>query len=240
MSGHSKWANIKRKKAVVDAQRGQAFSKLAREITVAARHGGGNPEANFRLKAALAKAKEYNLPQDNIERAIQRGVGAVSDGAIEEIIYEGYGPGGAALLLECISENRNRTAGEVRHLLSRYGGRMGEAGSVVWQFDAKAVLRLTADPDEILEPLLEAGAEDLQDDGSQLLVLGPSQALQQLTETAAASGATVVAAELEWIAQLETDLSTADQDSLLELIEALEELDDVQAVWTNAKFTESP
>ncbi len=238
MSGHSKWANIKRKKAVVDAQRGQAFSRLAREITVAARHGGGNPEANFRLKAALAKAKEYNLPQDNIERAISRGVGAATDGAIEEIIYEGYGPGGAALLLECISENRNRTAGEVRHLLSRHGGRMGEAGSVVWQFDAKAVLRLDADVDDVLEPLLEAGAEDLQEDGSHLLVLGPPQALEQLSQTAQQSGADVVAAEVEWIPKLEVELPATDQESLLELVEGLEELDDVQAVWTNAKLTE--
>ncbi len=236
MSGHSKWANIKRKKAVVDAQRGQAFSKLAREITVAARQGGGNPDANYRLKAALAKAKEYNLPQDNIERAIQRGTGIGGEGAIEEIVYEGYGPGGAAILLDCISENRNRTVGEVRHLLSRHGGRLGEAGSVVWQFDTKAVVRLSADPDQVMDALLAAGAEDLEEDGDELVVVGPPEALQPLSETLTSLGAAVISAGLERVPRVEVDLSADDQASLLVLLERLEELDDVQAVWTNAKL----
>ncbi|MCL5055643.1 MAG: YebC/PmpR family DNA-binding transcriptional regulator, partial [Firmicutes bacterium] len=173
MSGHSKWHNIREKKSKVDAVKGKAFTKIAREIMMAARQGGGNPEANFRLRLALIKAKEVNMPKDNIERAIQKGSGQGSEEGYEEMLYEGYGPGGVAVLMEIATDNRNRTAGDLRSLFSKHGGNLGESGCVAWMFEKKGILYFdseTTNEDELLSAALEAGALDLKKDGETLEV----------------------------------------------------------------------
>lgn len=237
MSGHSKWANIKRRKAVVDAQKGAVFSKLAREITVAARQGGANPEANFRLKAALDKARQFNLPADNVERAIQRGSGGAADDQVEEIVYEGYGPAGTALLLECITDNRNRTAGDIRHIFAKRGGNLGEAGCVAWLFDTKAVVRLEAPPDaedEVIARALEAGAEDVTPDEEGFAITGPPDSLAALEAVFQGQvGWAVRSAQTERVPKVRVEVGGQDAERLLGLIEALEAHDDVQAVWSN-------
>lgn len=238
MSGHSKWANIKRRKAVVDAQKGKAFSRLAREITVAVREGGGpNPDANFRLKAALEKARYENLPADNVDRAIQRGLGAAGEDQVAEVAYEGYGPGGVAILVESITDNRNRTAGEVRHIFSRRGGSLGEAGCVAWLFEKKAVLHLTAAADAedaVMERALEAGAEDVAAEEDGFTVTAPAELLDALSRAFEGTGPWQVAsAGMEELPKTRVPVTGGEARRLLTLIDALEEQDDVQAVWAN-------
>jgi YebC/PmpR family DNA-binding regulatory protein len=236
MSGHSKWANIKRRKAAVDAQKGRIFSRLAREITVAARQGGGNPEANFRLKAAIEKARSYNMPLDNIQRAIARGTGAGGGADLEEIVYEGYGPGGVAILVEAMTDNRNRTAGEIRHIFARRGGNLGETGCVAWMFERKASVRVPAPPDaeeRILEALLEVGAEDVRRDEDAFVVIGAPQDLQAITAALEAAGFAPTEAEIVREPKVRTEVEGAEAERLLALLEALEEHDDVQAVYSN-------
>jgi len=240
LSGHSKWANIKRRKAVVDAQRGKNFSKLAREITVAARFGP-DPDANFRLKAALEKARQYNLPAENVDRAIQRGSGGGGGDQIEEILYEGYGPGGVALLLECMTDNRNRTAGEIRHIFAKRGGSLGEAGCVAWIFDRKAVLRIEAGSDmenAVIDRALEAGADDVADDDEGFIVMGPPESLERLSVAFATGPGTVRQSGIERVPKTRTEVAGKDADRLMGLIEALEDHDDVQAVWSNFDLSE--
>jgi YebC/PmpR family DNA-binding regulatory protein len=241
MSGHSKWANIKRRKAAVDAQKGQLFSKLAREIAVAARQGGPNPEANFRLKAAVEKARSYNMPLDNIQRAIARGQGGGGEGQLEEITYEGYGPGGVAILLEVVTDNRNRTAGEIRHIFARRGGTLGESGSVQWMFERRAEVRVKADAQDeerVLEALLDAPAEDVRPEEGGFVVLGPPEGLQAMAEAVRRAGFVVEGAELVREPKVRTEVHGEEAQRLLVLLEALEEHEDVRAVYANFEMSE--
>src|ERR671923_793954 len=185
MAGHSKWSSIKHKKAAADARRGQLFTKLARAITVAAREGGGDPEANFALAAAVQKARDYSMPKDNIQRAIDKGTGAGGGTeAIERVVYEGYGPGGAAILVEALTDNRNRTSAEIRHAFDKHGGSLGEPGSVAWQFEKKGVVVVDADRygEEDLLAAIDAGADDVAHDGDLLKVTAPPEALTGVRE----------------------------------------------------------
>ena len=240
MSGHSKWAKIKRRKAVVDAQKGKVFSRLAREITVAARQGGGNPDANFRLATAIERARAENLPTGNIERAIARGVGGGDDSNYEELQYEGYGPGGVAILLQVMTDNRNRTAAEIRHLFSKHGGSLGETGSVGWMFQRRAKVRVRAkDEEELLLTAADVGAEDVEpEDDSCFAVYGKAEELRALREGLIAAGIDVVAAEFTMEPTVRAEVGAADQEKVLSLLDALDEQDDVQEVYTSADFGE--
>jgi YebC/PmpR family DNA-binding regulatory protein len=236
MSGHSKWASIKHKKAVVDQRRGAHFTKLARAIQIAAREGGGDPDMNATLANAVQKAKDARMPKDNIERAIAKGTGAGADAdAIEAILYEGYGPGGVALLVETLTDNRNRTGSEVRNMFSKSGGNLGEPGSVAWQFEKKGILIVDAERigEDDLMPAIEAGAEDIADDeGVWEIVTAPTDltAVREALETA---GIELQSAELTMrpTTRVQVDESTAGK--LLRLIEQLEDDDDVAAVHAN-------
>jgi YebC/PmpR family DNA-binding regulatory protein len=236
MSGHSKWASIKHKKKAVDAKRGALFTKLTRAITVAARDGGGDPDGNPALALAIQKAREASMPKDNIERAIAKGTGADADAdAFESVLYEGYGPGGVAILVEALTDNRNRTGSEVRHLFTRQGGNLGEPGSVAWQFEKKGeiVVDGTRYSEDELLPAIDAGAEDVSLDGDVWeIVTGPTD-VNAVREALAAEGVEIESAEL---VQRPTTRTPVDEDharSLLRLIEALEDHDDVQAVHAN-------
>jgi YebC/PmpR family DNA-binding regulatory protein len=237
MSGHSKWAGIKHKKAVVDARRGQMFTKLARAITVAAREGGGDPDSNATLANAVQKARDASMPKDNIERAIAKGTGAGADAdAIETVVYEGYGPGGVALLIETLTDNRNRTGSDVRHLFSRHGGSLGEPGSVAYLFDKKGVIVVDASvySEDDLLPAVEAGAEDIVgDDDAYEIVTEPGD-LMAVRAALEQAGVELQSAELT---QRPKSLVPVDDDTapkLLRLIDGLEENDDVSSV--NANF----
>jgi len=242
MAGHSKWAQIKRQKGANDAKRGQLFTKLGREITVAAREGGGDPSDNVRLRLAIARARESNMPMENIERAIKRGTGQIEGAAYEEMTYEGYGPGGAALMVEVMTDNRNRTAAELRNVLTHGGGNLGESGSVAWQFQRRGVISVTADgkdPDEIALIAIDAGAEDVQTDDSAVEVYtdpGSFEAVRQALETAAVA---IENAEVAMVPSATVELDEATSLKVMRLIEKLEDLDDVQSVVTNANFAES-
>ena len=242
MSGHSKWANIKRKKARVDEAKGATFSRLTKEIASAARQGGGNPDTNFKLRLAVAKAKEHNVPTANIERAILRATGQMQGVTYEEGIYEGYGPGGTALLLEILTDNRNRTAGEVRHLFSRNGGALSESGSVQWMFAQKGRLSVprSAAPSEeaLLEAVLEAGGEDLGEDGDEWEILTAADQLDLVHRALEEAGVAIDAASLVRVPTTTVEVEGADQDRLLRLMDLLEEHDDVQRVYTNALFSD--
>lgn len=240
MSGHSKWANIKRKKAKVDEAKGAAFSRLTKDIASAARQGGGNPDTNFKLRLAVAKAKEHNVPTANIERAIQRATGQLSGVTYEEAIYEGYGPGGTALLLEILTDNRNRTAGEVRHLFTRHGGALSESGSVQWMFEQKGrlvVLRRHA-PDEeaLLQAVLDAGGDDLSGDEEEWEILTAPDQLDAVHRALLDQGIEIDRAELVRVPTNTVEVEGADADRLMRLMDLLEEHDDVQRVYTNAAF----
>ncbi|MGI6344245.1 MAG: YebC/PmpR family DNA-binding transcriptional regulator [Bacillota bacterium] len=244
MAGHSKWANIKHKKARTDAQRGKIFTKIAREITVAVKSGGsGDPDVNFRLRLAIDKARRLNIPNDNIKRAIQSGLGSQEGDAFEEFSYEGYGPCGVAVIVDLLSDNRNRTASDIRHLFSRHGGNMGETGCVSYMFDRKGSIMIdrsvdTRSEDEMLLVALEAGAEDLQvDDESFQIITAPDQ-LEQVRRQLAEAGVEIESAELEMIPQTTVEVEGEDAEKVLRLLNALEEHDDVQNVYTNADIRE--
>ncbi len=241
MAGHSKWAQIKRQKSVADARRGQLFTKLAREITVAVREGGPDPETNFRLRLAIARAREHNMPLENIERAIRRAAGGTEPGEapLEEVLYEGYGPGGIAILVQALTDNRNRTASEVRSTFTKGGGSLGEAGSVIWQFDYKGVITVAADgagPDDIALVAIDAGAEDFRVEDSELEIYTQPEDLERVRRELEARGFKVVQAELAYIPKTTVPLDRKDAEQALRLLERLEELDDVQRVYTNAEF----
>jgi YebC/PmpR family DNA-binding regulatory protein len=237
VSGHSKWAGIKHKKAVVDQRRGKLFSKLLRAIEVAAREGGGSVEANPTLASAVQKARDFSVPVDNIERAIKRGAGELGGARYESATYEGYAPGGVAVLVEALTDNRNRTGQEVRHTFTRLGGNLGDPGSVTWQFDRKGVILIDRDaaPDEdrILEVVLEAGAEDLSAEGDQWQVSTAPAALQEVRGALEAAGIPIASAEVTMLPQNTVPLDGSQARKVLALIEALDELDDVQAVHAN-------
>jgi YebC/PmpR family DNA-binding regulatory protein len=237
MSGHSKWASIKHKKAIVDSRRGQQFTKLARAITVAARDGGGDPDANATLENAIRKAKLASMPKDNIERAIAKGTGAGADGeaALETVLYEGYGPGGVAVLVEAVTDNRNRTGADVRHAFSKYGGSLGEPGSVAYLFDKRGTIVVDSarhDEDELMVAV-EAGAEDITaDDGLWEVVAGPTEYARVLAALEAA-GVEIESAEMGYRPSSLVPIDESQASSLMRLIEALEESDDVGAVHAN-------
>ena len=237
MSGHSKWANIKHRKEKTDAQKAQAFTKVTREIIVAARQGGGDPENNFRLRLAIQKAREVNMPHENIVRAIKRGAGGEEGANYEEATYEGYGPGGAALLIKVLTDNRNRSASEMRYILSRHGGSLGEAGCVAWMFAQKGLL--TIDPesalteDDLMPLVLEADAEDLRREGDSFVVVtspGNFEAVRQYLEERKVP---LIHCELAMIPQNTVDVRGREAEQLERLLDALEAHDDVQEVFGN-------
>lgn len=236
MSGHSKWSQIKRKKAATDAARGRMFTKYIREITIAARAGGGDAESNPRLRTAILAAKSVNMPAINIERAVQRGTGALEGAHYEEIHFEGYAPGGVAVLVECATDNRNRTVNDVRHTFTRFGGNLAEAGAVSYLFRPRGVLVVEhgAVPEDILiERALEAGADDVVTGSDHDEVLTSPAAFEAVKAGLAAAGIPVVSAELTRLATLHVPLDEKSAGSVLRLVEALEELDDVQKVFAN-------
>jgi YebC/PmpR family DNA-binding regulatory protein len=242
MSGHSKWSTIKRKKGALDAKRGKIFGKLTKEITVAARLGGGDPAGNPRLRAAIAAAKAENLPKDNITKAIRKGTGEGGGAVLEEVILEGYGPAGVALMVEGLTDNKNRTVSDVRHLITKYGGNLGEPGSVAWMFDKKGVIvfdREGVKEDELLEAALECGAEDLQGDETQFEVLTDPTAFVEVKEALEARGFAPVLAELQL--RPKTTVQIAEEkpaQQVLKLVEMLEDHDDVNNVFANFDIPE--
>lgn len=238
MAGHSKWANIKRKKAAQDARRGQAFTKIARQITVAVREGGPDPESNLKLRLAVDKAKAINMPNDNIDRSITRGIGGIDGDNYEEIIYEGYGPCGVAILLEVLTDNRNRTASEIRHRLAKAGGNLGETGCVAWIFDQKGLLVIeqndAIDEDEVMMIALEAGAEDVETEEDVLKIITEPTAFPAVKAAFDEAGYNdFLVDEVSRIPKNSVVVSAEDEERIERLIDALEELDDVQHVYTN-------
>jgi len=237
MSGHSKWSTIKRKKGAADAKRGQLFTRLAREIAVATREGGGDPEANFRLRLAVDKARANNMPKDNIERAIARGTGDSKDGAaFEQVYYEGYGPHGIAFIIEVVTDNRNRAVADIRHVLNRYGGSLGEGGSVSWQFRRVAYFSLPAeakDQDKIFELAVEAGADDVFFEDEIIEIIGEVELFKDISDQLEAAGIEPEEAGLRMIPNNEIALGATETVQVLKVIEALEDLDDVQDVYSN-------
>lgn len=245
MSGHSKWATIKRKKEATDAKRASIFTKVTREIIVAAKAGGGDPDNNFRLRLAILKAKAVNMPNDNIQRAIKRGIGATESEQYEEIFYEGYGPGGAALLVQVLTDNRNRTAGEMRYIFSRNLGNLGEAGCVSWMFSQKGLVTIEAETagkseDELFEMALEAGAEDVKNnDEIYEIYTDPSQ-LEAVRKYFDSNNIPVKEAGLTMVPANTVEISNEEQaQQLLKLVEALEDNDDVQNVYSNFDIPDS-
>lgn len=239
MSGHSKWSQIKRQKGVKDAKRSNVFSKLGKKISIAAR-GDGDPETNFKLRLAIEKAREANMPNDNVERAIKRGTGEAGEGTIEEVVYEGYGPGGAAILIHALTDNKNRTVSDIRHLLAEYGGSIGNAGSVAWQFAPRGVVRIlaeqltTTDKEELELAMIDAGALDVKDQPEGVVVVTDPKNLEPIKTLLAERHITYGSANAESLPTQSITLSQKDHERLGQLVEALEEHDDVDAVFTNA------
>lgn len=236
MAGHSKWAQIKRKKAVTDAKRGAAFTKLIKEITVAARQGGGDPAGNPRLRSAIDAAKAANMPNDNIERAVKKGTGELEGVNYEEATYEGYGPGGAAILLQVTSDNLNRTVASIRHLFSKHGGSLGEPNSVAWLFDKRGQLHVDAKrypEDAVMEAAVEAGAEDMTSDGDEHLVTTQSTDLHAVLDALRTKGIEVESAEIAMVPTTTVTVEGRDAEVLLRLVDALEDHDDVSKVFSN-------
>jgi YebC/PmpR family DNA-binding regulatory protein len=243
MSGHSKWATIKRKKEATDARRGQLFTKLAREIQVAAREGGGDPETNFRLRLAVQRAKQEGMPADNITRAIARGSGGGQGGAhYEEIIYEGYGPAGTALMVQALTDNRNRTVAEVRAIFTRAGGNLGESGSVAWMFDAMGLITVELAPNQTAEDVellaIDAGAEDVKAEDGMVEVYTNFTELKMVEENLRGQGINISSAGMTMIPKTTISVDGDKAQSNLRLIEKLEDLDDVQQVYTNLELSE--
>ena len=235
MSGHSKWSTIKRKKGAADAKRGKIFTKLIREIATAAKMGGGDPDANPRLRLAMDKARAANMPKDNILRAIQKGIGGGEEASYEEVIYEGYGPGGTAVLLETLTDNRKRTVSEVRHVFSKNGGNLGSAGCVAYLFEKKGIISVEAegtDSDALMEAALDAGALDVLESESLEVVTTPSD-FEAVKDALAAAGFEVSAAAIRMEPNTSVTLEGKDAESMLRLADALDDLDDIQAVYAN-------
>jgi YebC/PmpR family DNA-binding regulatory protein len=242
MSGHSKWSTIKRKKGAEDAKRGKVFTRLAREIMMAARQGGGDEETNPTLRLAVEKAKAANMPKDNIKRAVQRGTGEGQDAdALEELTYEGYAPGGVALLVDVLTDNKNRTLAEVKHLFSRSGGSLASAGAVAWQFDQKGYIAIKDDGvdfDEIFLLAAEAGAEDVEREEDMIGIYTPREDAARVAGALREAGHKLAEFDLTWVPQNEVSLPTADAIKVLNLIEKMEDLDDVQSVSSNLELTD--
>jgi YebC/PmpR family DNA-binding regulatory protein len=241
VSGHSKWSSIKHRKAAVDAKRGQLFTKLARAITVAAREGGGDPEGNPALAAAVQKARDNSMPKDNIQRAIDRGTGAGADAAaIERVVFEGYGPGGAAILVEALTDNRNRTSAEVRHAFTKHGGNLGEPGSVAWVFEKRGVVLVDGDRygEDDLIAAIDAGAEDVQEDGDLLKVISVPAALGEVRAALEGAGVEIQSSELAMEPRNVVEVGEREAPALLRLLDALDDQEDVNEVHANFDIPE--
>jgi YebC/PmpR family DNA-binding regulatory protein len=241
MSGHSKWHTIKHKKGAADAKRGKIFTRLIKELTVAARSGGGDPNMNPRLRTIIAEAKANNMPRENIERAIRRGTGEEPGVSYEEITYEGYGPGGAALLIQSLTDNKNRTVGEIRHLLGKWNGNLAAENSVAWMFSRKGqviVEKTKAEEEQLLNVALEAGADDMNDDGSAWEIVCAPESFEKVRDAVKATGIEPAAAEIAMIPQNYVKLEGKDAQQMLKLMDALDDHDDVQHVWANFDIEE--
>lgn len=242
MSGHSKWHTIKHKKGALDAKRGKLFTRLIKEIAVAARDGGGDQDANARLRKAVTDAKAANMPNDTIDRAIKRGTGDLEGVNYDEITYEGYGPGGVALLIETMTDNRNRTVAELRHMLSKNGGNLGESGSVAWLFDRKGYVvvdKSKKSEEELFEIAIEAGAEDMKEDGDNFEIFTSQEDFEAVSEAIKKAGIDPEIAEISMIPQTFIKLEGADAKQMLKLYEAIDDHDDVQNLYANFDIDES-
>ncbi len=241
MSGHSKWHSIKHKKGAADAKRGKIFTRIIKELTVAARGGGGDPDMNPRLRTIVAEAKSVNMPADNIKRAIQRGTGELPGVSYEEITYEGYGPGGAAVIVETLTDNKNRTVGEIRHTLAKFGGNLAAENSVAWMFDKKGYIvvdKAKASEDTLMAAAIDAGADDMRDDGEAWEVVSAPDAFQKVLEAVKALGVEPDAAEIAFLPQNYVKLEGKPAQQMIRLMEALEENEDSKKVWSNADIEE--
>jgi YebC/PmpR family DNA-binding regulatory protein len=241
MSGHSKWATIKHKKAALDAKRGKTFTRLIKEIMIAARHGGGDVDANARLRTAVAAAKAVSMPADNIKRAVMRGTGELEGGQIEEFAYEGYGPGGAAIIVEVATDNKNRTVSEIRHVFSKNGGNLGEQGSVAWMFERKGQILIegeSAQEDDLMNIILEAGADDLRNDDENWEIVTAPENLAAVQDALQKAGIPTVSAAVAMVPKNTVQVEGKNAAAMLRLTEALEEHDDVQNVFSNFDIDE--
>jgi len=241
MSGHSKWATIKHKKAALDSKRGKVFTRIIKEITIAAR-GGGDPDANPRLRTAVLAAKAVSMPADNIKRAIMRGTGELEGATIEEVRFEGYGPGGAALIVDCVTDNRNRTVSEIRHALGKHGGNLGEQGSVAWMFERKSQIVIEqekATEDQLMDLVLDAGADDLRTDGTNWEILSAPEAHEQVMAAISKAGIEPLSAEIGMVPKNLIKLEGKNAAGMLRLSEALEDHEDVQNVYSNYDIDEA-
>lgn len=240
MAGHSKWSNIKHRKGKEDARRSKIFTKLGRMIEVAAKEGGGDVEMNFKLRLAIEHARAANMPNDNIERAIKRGIGELEGQNYEEFVYEGYGPGGVAVMLQIMTDNRNRAASEVRHAFTKYGGNLGESGCVAWMFESKAELRVGpgVDEEELMMVAASAGAEDIEDDEDGFVVIAPSDMLGEVRDSLTEADFEVEKAEITMLPKSTVEVDGEIAEKSIKLLEALEDLDDVQDVYSNLELTE--
>jgi YebC/PmpR family DNA-binding regulatory protein len=241
MSGHSKWHTIKHKKGAADAKRGKIFTRIIKELTVAARSGGGDIDSNPRLRTIVAEAKSVNMPADNIKRAIQRGTGELPGVSYEEINYEGYGPGGAAVIVETLTDNKNRTVGEIRHVLSKHGGNLAAENSVAWMFDKKGYIvveKSKADEDTLMAAAIDAGADDMRDDGEAWEIVSAPDAFQKVLDAVKALNIEPTAAEIAFLPQNYVKLEGKPAQQMIKLMEALEEHEDSKKVWSNADIEE--
>lgn len=242
MSGHSKWHTIKHKKGAADAKRGKIFTRIIKELTVAARAGGGDIDSNPRLRTVVAEAKSVNMPADNIKRAIQRGTGELPGVSYEEVTYEAYGPGGVAIMIDALTDNRNRTVGEMRHALSKHGGNLGETNSVAWMFDKKGYIVVekgkVQDEEQLLAAVIDAGADDMKDDEDNWEIVSPPDGFQSVLESVKGLGIEPAAAEIAMVPQNYVKLEGKPAQQMVKLMEALEEHDDTRKVWTNADIEE--
>jgi YebC/PmpR family DNA-binding regulatory protein len=241
MSGHSKWHTIKHKKGAADAKRGKVFTRIIKELTIAARNGGGDVDANPRLRTVVAEAKSVNMPADNIKRAIQRGTGELPGVSYEEATYEGYGPGGAAVIIEVLTDNKNRTVGEIRHLLTKHNGNLGESNSVAWMFSKKGYIVVEkngVDEENLLNTVLEAGGDDLRDDEDNWEIISEPAAFEGVRDAVKGLGIEPVSAEIAMLPQNYIKLEGKEASQMVKLMETLDEHDDVQHVWSNFDIEE--
>lgn len=241
MSGHSKWANIKHRKASVDAKRGKIFTKLIRELTVAAKHGGGDIESNPRLRTAINTAKGANMPNDTIDRAVKRGTGEIGGDDFHELSYEGYGPGGSAVLVRTLTDNKNRTVSDIRRIFTKHGGNLGENGCVAWMFDMKgriAFEKETVDEEQVFDLVLDAGADDVVTEDSELVVITPPEEIERVKSVLDEAGLKYEAAEVTMIPENNVKIEGKEAEHMIRLMEALEESDDVQNVYSNFDIPE--
>lgn len=240
MAGHSKWANRKHRKARQDAKKGNIFSKMAREITIAAREGGGDPDTNPRLRLAIDRAKQMSVPNDNIDRALKRGTGDIEGASYEEVRYEGYGPQGAAIMVDVVTDNRNRTAQEIRYVFSKHGGNLGESGCVSWMFNQKGLIVLQGDFDEeeVFLLAVDQGAEDVQTEEEALTIITPPEDFEAVRKSLKDSGYVVEVAEITYLPTTQVQMSGQEAQTLIRLVDALEEQEDVQNVYGNFEITD--